>query len=469
MSGSTLHCHSAFSGASGRRPAWSTHLLLLGMFLSILLGTARTYGQSGNQPSGNQPSGNQQSGNLPSGNLEDLRRQIGTIIVTPGNGPSLAVADFQARATGIESQVETFNTVLWNDLKFAGIANLIGRSLYPKTRLADPASLRYEEWSGEPVKADYVAFGSLLDAASAQGYLYDIKTQQAILTAQLSGTEREMAHQFADQIVRLLTGQDGIAQSRLAYIANREVNLVDYDGFGSRQFTRDNSISLFPAFSPDGRRLAYVSYRSGFPNVVVRGEDGLIIGATQFKATTTSPSIAPDGRLVFSSSKDGGGMDLYVANQDGSGARRLTTTRKAVNISPRWNPKTGLEIAFISDRGGNPQIYLIGADGSNERPLLTLGGQMDSPAWSPDGRFLAFTWDGGGGSFNIYLADIATAQVVRLTREGRNESPAWSPDGRHLAFQSNRTGRWEIWVMHIDGSEQRQLTRTGGRSPSWAR
>ncbi len=162
-------------------------------------------------------------------------------------------------------------------------------------------------------------------------------------------------------------------------------------------------------------------------------------------------------------------MDLYIANGDGSGAKRLTNSRKAVNISPRWNPKTGLEIAFISDRGGNPQIYLVGADGTNERPLLTLGGQMDSPAWSPDGRFLAFTWDGGGGNFNIYLADIASGQVLRLTREGRNESPAWSPDSRHLAFQSNRTGRWEIWAMHIDGSEQRQLTRTGGRSPSWAR
>ena len=400
---------------------------------------------------------------------EDLRRQIGTIIVTPGAGPTLAVADFQARAGGIEPQLTTFNSVLWNDLKFAGVTNMIGKSLYPKTRLADPASLRFEEWGSEPVKADYVAFGSLGGANSAQGFLYDVKTRQGLLTAQLSGNEREMAHQFADQIVKLLTGQDGIAQSKIAYIANREVYLMDYDGYGSRAFTRDNSITLFPSFSTDGKRLAYVSYRSGYPNIVIRGEDGLLIGSTQFRATTTSPSISPDGRIAFASSKDGAGMDLYLANEDGSNPRRITNTRQAVNISPRWNPKTGQELAFISDRGGAPQIYLIGADGTNERPLLTLGGQMDSPAWSPDGRFLAFTWDGGGGTFNIYLADIASGQVLRLTREGRNESPAWSPDSRHLVFQSNRTGRWEIWAMHIDGSEQRQLTRTGGRSPSWAK
>jgi len=399
---------------------------------------------------------------------EDLRKQIGTIIVTPGGGPSLAVADFQSRASGADATVKTFNEVLWNDLKFAGVANLVGKSLYPKTLLADPASLKYEEWANDPVKSDYVAFGNVTSANSAQGFLYDVKTQTQLLTAGLGGDARDMAHQFADQIVKLLTGQDGIAQSKIAYIANREVYLMDYDGYGSRQFSRDGSIALFPSLSLDGRRLAYVSYRSGHPNIVVRGEDGLIIGSTQFKGTTSSPSVAPDGRIVFSSSKDGDSMQIFIADEDGSNVRKLTRGR-SVNISPRWNPKTGREIAFVSDRGGSPQIYLIGADGTNERPLLRLGGQMDSPAWSPDGRFIAFTWDGGGGGFHIYLADVGTGQVLRLTREGRNENPAWSPDSRHIVFQSNRTGRWEIWAMHIDGSEPRQLTRTGGRSPSWSR
>ncbi|MCG3159702.1 MAG: Protein TolB [Acidobacteria bacterium] len=399
---------------------------------------------------------------------EDLRKQLGTIIVTPGSGPALAVADFQPRAGGLEASLATFNETLWNDLKFAGVANLVGKSLYPKTRVADPATLRYEEWANDPVKSDYVAFGNLTGANTSQGFLYDVKTQQQLLSAAMSGEPREMAHQFADQIVRLLTGQEGIAQSKIAYIANREVSLMDYDGYGSRAFTRDGSIALFPSLSLDGKRLAYVSYRSGHPNVVIRGEDGLIIGSTQFKGTTTSPSVGPDGRIAFASSKDGDSMEIYVSNGDGSNAKKLTRTRNAVNTSPRWNPKTGREIAFISDRGGAPQIYLMDADGTNERPLLRLGGHMDSPAWSPDGRFIAFAWD-GGGSFNIYVADVASGQTLRLTREGRNENPAWSPDSRHIAFQSNRSGRWEIWTMHVDGSEQRQLTRTGGRSPSWSR
>lgn len=423
------------------------HILL---FISLMLvGAPRSIAQ-------------QQSG-------EDLRKQIGTIIVTPGNGPALAIADFQPRASGVEKATATFNETLWNDLKFAGVASLVGKSLYPKTRLADPTTLQPAEWSQEPAKADYVAFGNLTSVSAAQGFLYDVKTQQQLLTASLSGDARRMAHEFADQIAKLLLGTDGIATSKIAYIQNREVYLMDYDGYSARQFSRDNSIALFPALSPDGKRLAYVSYRSGHPNVVIRSEDGLIIGSTQFQATTSSPSISPDGQIVFSSSKDGDSMEIYVANAEAGGARRLTHTRNAVNISPRWNPKTGREIVFISDRGGSPQLYIMDASGGNERPLLSLGGHMDSPAWSPDGRFIAFTWDGAGGNFNVYLADVASGQVVRLTREGRNESPTWSPDSRHLAFQSNRTGRWEIWAMHIDGSEQRQLTRGGGRLPSWSK
>lgn len=426
------------------------------IFIALGVSLPVTYSQQSQQPEPQQTS------------ADDLRRQLGTIIVTPGSGPSLAVADFQSRTSGTDNTA-IFNDVLWKDLQFAGALNLIGKSLYPKTRLADPSALQFAEWADEPTKADYVAFGNLTSASEAQGFLYDVKTRQQLLTSHLSGDARSAAHQFADQIIKLLLGIDGIATSKIAYVHNREIYVMDYDGHGARTFSRDRSIALFPAWSPDGRQLAYVSYRSGAPNIVVRGEDGLILGSTRFRATTTSPALSPTGQLAFSSSKDGGAMEIYVANSDGSSARRLTNTRNAVNISPRWNPKTGREIAFISDRSGAPQIYVMDASGGNERPLLALGGRMDTPAWSPDGRFIAFTWDGGGGSFQVYLADVASGQVIRLTNQGRNESPAWSPDGRHIAFQSNRTGRWEIWAMHIDGSEQGQLTRNGGRSPSWAR
>ena len=201
----------------------------------------------------------------------------------------------------------------------------------------------------------------------------------------------------------------------------------------------------------------------------MRSSSGALVGGTNFNSTTSSPSISPGGQLAFSSAiSNNGSMEIYVSNLNGSNLRRLTTTSKTVNISPRWNPATGREIAFISDRGGSPRIYVMDASGGNQRPLVARGGHADSPSWSPDGRYIAFTY-GGVGSFQIFVADVASGQLLQLTSQGRNESPTWSPDSRHLAFQSNRTGRWEIWQMHIDGTKQRQVSKGGGRLPTWGK
>jgi TolB protein len=403
---------------------------------------------------------------------DDIKKQVGTIIVTPGNGPNLAIADFIARSTGIDSQVATFNETLRADLDFAAVSGIVGRSLNPKTLIPDPASLNFEQWSADPVKADYVAFGNLHTsngALAADTYLFDVKTRQQLIASRHTGDARRIAHEFADEIVKLLTGQDGIATSKIAYVAGDAIRMADYDGHNSRGFASDGPLLRFPQFSPDGRYLAYVSFKSGVPNIVVRSSDGGLVGGTKFNSTTSSPSISPSGQLAFSSALGGGGsMEIYVSNLDGSSPRQLTRTRATVNISPRWNPKTGREIAFISDRGGSPQIYIMDSSGANQRPLISRGGHCDSPSWSPDGRYIAFTY-GGAGSYQIFVADVATGQLLQLTSQGRNESPSWSPDSRHLVFQSTRSGSLEIWQMHIDGSGQRQLTRGGGRLPTWGK
>jgi len=403
---------------------------------------------------------------------EDLRKQIGTIIVTPGNGPNLAVADFISRSAGLEAATGTFNQVLWADLDFAAVSGLVGKSLYPKTLVPDPASLKFDEWGGDPTKADYVAFGNLQNTGgtiSADTYLYDVKTKQQLIASRHTGETRRIAHEFADEIVKLLTGRDGIATSKIAYVVGDSIKIMDYDGFNPRNFAGDGPMVRFPQFSPDGRYLAYVSFKTGVANIVVRSAEGGLLGGTNFTSTTTSPTISSSGQLAFSSAMAGdGAMEIYVSNLDGSGARRLTRTPRGINISPRWNPQTGREIAFISDRAGTPQVYVMDSSGANQRPLIARGGQADSPSWSPDGRYVAFTY-GGAGSFQIFVADVASGQLLQLTSQGRNESPTWSPDSRHVSFQSNRSGRWEVWQAHIDGSGQRAITRGGGRSPTWAK
>jgi TolB protein len=449
---------------------------VVGILLAVfLVGSQIAAGTDIGRASGLRSSANQQEGQATGQQQQQsdqgLKGQLGTIIVTPGNGPNLAVADFVARSAGLEAGTGTFNQVLWDDLNFAAIGGLVGKSLIPKTPVPDPASLKFDDWTADPARADYVAFGNLQNngGLTSDCYLYDAKTKHQLIASRHTGDPRRMAHEFSDEIVKLLTGKDGIATSKIAYVSGDAIKVMDYDGANERVFASDGPHVLFPQFSPDGRYIAYVSYKSGMPNIVVRTSDGGLIGGTHFDATTSSPSISPGGQLAFSSAiAHDGSMEIFVSNLDGSGRHQLTRTSRAVNIAPRWNPATGREIAFISDRGGSPGIYVMDSSGANQRPLIARGGHADSPSWSPDGRYIAYTF-GGEEGYQVFVSDVSTGQQLELTSRGRNESPSWSPDGRHIVFQSTRSGRSEIWQMHIDGTGQRQLTHGGARLPTWAK
>lgn len=412
----------------------------------------------------------------------DLRQEIGKIIVTPGSGPSLAIASFVPRTEAAAQAAALLTEVLSQDLDFARVANIVGISLHPANRPAHPEQVDFAAWRADPTRADYLVFGNVALIAGElviETYLYDIPARNRLYSRQHRfpvAQARRAAHQIADEIVKTLTGVPGIATSRIAFVSGQgdrsEIYVMDYDGANVRPFTRDGSLALFPAWSPDGRKIAYVSFMKGVPNIYVRSfPDGTLLPFPQFsQGTTISPAFSPDGRwLAFCSSKDSNSTQLYVASLDGSTIRQLTNLRGVIHSSPRWNPRTGRQIAFISNLSGTPQIYIVDADGANLHRVLDRGGFADSPAWSPDGRLLAFAWRPPGASrFDIFLMDVATGQIVQLTDgPGSNESPSWAPNGRHIAFQSNRTGRFEIYLMHIDGTGVRQVTHMGGRSPAW--
>jgi TolB protein len=185
-----------------------------------------------------------------------------------------------------------------------------------------------------------------------------------------------------------------------------------------------------------------------------------------------SPAWSHDGRLAFSSSRNGD-PEIYVSDAQGSNSRRITAYH-GPDVAPTWNPKTGAQIAWVSGRSGLPHIYLMEADGSNPQEL-TEEGYAVSPSWSPNGQFLTFAWirhygPGAPGAQDIYIFDLASKRFVQLTHgAGRNDSPSWSPDGRHIVFQSNRSGNDQIWTMLADGTQQHQLTRGGvNTQPSWS-
>jgi TolB protein len=405
------------------------------------------------------------------------------IIVRPSGQPTMAVTDYISLNRDAASLASEFSQTLFDDLDFAGVTNIISKSLYPELAITDPQKTDFSRWLKDPVRANYLTFGNVLSASEeviTETYLYDTQTGHRLLATQQRGhtnRTRQLAHQVADEIVKLLIGVEGIASSRIALVSDRtgyrEIHTMDYDGQNLRQFTFERGINLFPNWSPDGLKIAYLSLSDGEAFVRIRSAvDGLLLGTLHFKGTITSPVFSPDGtRLAFCSSKDSNSLQLYVADIKSGNIRQLTNTRSVVYTSPRWNPRTGREIALISDQSGSPQIYVVDSEGGNTRRLLDKGGWADSPSWSPNGQYLAFTWRPPGlSSFDIFIMDIPSGQIVQLTDgPGSNESPAWSPDGRHLVFQSNRSGRFELYLMHIDGTGIKQVTTGGGRSPAWGK
>jgi TolB protein len=406
--------------------------------------------------------------------------------------PRIAVADFKAGNAdpATASLQKVFNDTLWNDLSQSGILEVVSKSFYPLQQPGTPEEVNLGAWANDPAKAAMLAFGNLNGATgdvAVMGWLYDVTNTQApqILGKQYreKATEenaRLIAHRFANEIIfRLGGGVQGIFETKIYYvrapgkIGNKEIWVMDYDGNGAHPLTQLGTISLSPRPSPDNSRVAFSAMTStGWQIRMYSLELGRMVSFAAFGGTNMSPAWSHDGRLAFSSSRNGD-PEIYVSDAQGSNSRRITAYH-GPDVAPTWNPKTGAQIAWVSGRSGLPHIYLMEADGSNPQEL-TEEGYAVSPSWSPNGQFLTFAWirhygPGAPGAQDIYIFDLASKRFVQLTHgAGRNDSPSWSPDGRHIVFQSNRSGNDQIWTMLADGTEQHRLTRGGvNTQPSWS-
>jgi TolB protein len=303
----------------------------------------------------------------------------------------------------------------------------------------------------------------------------------------LNNEFRAYAHLIADDVHREQRALKGTARTKIAFTSDRDgdrlpgpigdrgisnIYMSDYDGARPRRITISKAIDITPVWSPDARSIAFGSWRSGYQDIYILFPygDGVLQNPTKGTAERQNflPAFSPDGTKIAYTSTGDGNSEIYVMNRDGSNRLRLTN-HPAIDVTPTWSP-TGAQIAFTSDRTGTPQIYIVNADGTGLQQI-TRESACDRPTWSPAPlNEIAYSSRVGGGNI-IRVFDFETRRTRALTDAiGSNESPAFSPNGRHVAFVSTRAGKEQIFTIHRDGSGLRQITRTGtNRFPNWSK
>ena len=285
---------------------------------------------------------------------------------------------------------------------------------------------------------------------------------------------RLAVHAVADEVERWVTGVRGIAASRIAFVRDGRVWVVDADGENMQAVT-SGSGALSPAWHPTGRYLAYSQFQRTGTQVIVRD-----LQAGTARALVASPggiNLTPvfsraEPNLIAYAHGLSEGTDIVTADWTATtAARRVTVGRGTENVGPTFSPD-GRRMAFTSGRLGHPEVYITDVDGTNAE-LLTpyeFGDQnyRSSPDWSPDGRAVAFQ-SRIGGRFQVMTIALRDRSVKQHTSDGANEDPSWAPDGRHLVFTSTRTGSRQLFVLDTESGRTRQLTRgAAARLAAWS-
>lgn len=421
------------------------------------------------------PAGESQE--LPTIDVTDESAQDLTILIPPM--PTQQVVSTPAGST--DALGRQVSQIIADNLRNTGLFKPLGPTGVRAIPVSEVSAPDFGYWRGATAQALVHGFvrangdGNLTVGC----YLYDVALGSELAREGFvvrPADWRRAAHKCSDAIYTRLTGEGPYFDSRVIYVSetgpkNRRIKrlaIMDQDGANHRFLTNGQSIVLTPRFSPDERRIAYMSYQNDKPSLYVYD---LSNGTQRLLVTNVSlafaPRFSPDGRWILFTMSVAGNADVYRIAAGGGTPQQLTTA-PGIDTGGSYSPD-GSRIVFESDRSGSQQLYVMNADGSNQQRISFGGGRYATPAWSPRGDLIAFTRMGGG--FRIGVMNPSGGGEKLLTDAWGDEGPSWSPNGRVLLFSRGAqgpSGKSDIWSVDLTGSTSRRIpTQLDGSDPSW--
>jgi TolB protein len=392
----------------------------------------------------------------------------------------IAVVPFQWRASGYPP-ITSVTDVVSQDLYRSGLFKPVDEADMAE-RPVDAESIRFGTW--RLLKTDYIVIGRVNNAPDGNGYdivyqLFDVHTQERLLSQITSvglGDLRFGAHRVADAIYEKLTGVPGAFSTRIAYVSatrdgerqHFELVVADADGFNPQSIVGSPEPLMSPSWSPDGERLAYVSFEKGNSAIYVQhvstGARELISSG---KGINGAPAFSPDGRFLALTLSRTGNPEIHIRDM-GTGALRQLTDHWAIDTEPAWSPD-GRNIYFTSDRGGKPQVYRVAAGGGTAE-RITLEGEYNARATvAPDGRSIAVA-HGQGNEYRIGVWDLENERMRILTPGVLDESPSFAPNSSMILYATREGDRGVLSAESADGNVRQRLILSEGdvREPAWS-
>lgn len=370
-------------------------------------------------------------------------------------------------------------SIISADLRRSGHFKPVAPSMMPAIP-HEPMDIDYDAW--RPLDVDNMVIGQLIDQGNGL-YQIDMRFMDVLRKKQMIGKRwtqipkenlRQIAHQISDIIYEELTGIRGAFNTQIAYVTLRKVGkkrlytleIADSDGHNPQPILKSSKPIMSPSWSPDGNKLAYVSFESGRSNVIVQSLDGTYRKViANYKGINGAPAWSPDGKQLAMTLSKGGSADIYIMNLQTKKLRRLTRNW-SIETESSW-ASNGKSLFFNSDRRGQPQIFQVFLDTGEIRRVTFEGKYNANPEVSPDGRYLAVVH--GGGGFHIGLQDLYTNEFTVLTDTFLDESPTFSPNGEMILYAMNKGGKGQLAVVAIDGKTSQTLRVKDGevREPAW--